>query len=86
MNKEIYGYMKPTVDAAAFRKARENAGLKQDIVAHLIHRKVLTVSNWENGKQEIDPGLYELFLIKTGQHNLYGEKPKLAEDHEEEVI
>lgn len=49
------------------RKAREVADLTQADAAERIHSKRRTWEDWEAGRAKMHPGLFELFLIKTGQ-------------------
>jgi len=51
----------------AIRAARKVAGLTQDAAAERIHGKRRTWEDWEGGRADMHPGLFELFLIKTGQ-------------------
>jgi putative transcriptional regulator len=48
-------------------KARENAQLTQEAAAARIYSARRSWENWEGGVREMHPGLFELFLIKTGQ-------------------
>lgn len=43
------------------------AGLTQAAAAERIHGRVRTWEDWEAGRAKMHPGLFELFLIKTGQ-------------------
>lgn len=52
---------------ADIRAARERAGLTQADAAERIHGKLRTWEDWEGGRAKMHPGLFELFLIKTGQ-------------------
>ncbi len=56
---------KPSV--AAIKAARSAAGLTQEAAAERIHGELRTWPDWEAGKAGMHPGLFELFLIKTGQ-------------------
>jgi putative transcriptional regulator len=55
----------PTVEA--IRRARAVAQLTQEAAAERIHGKRRTWEDWESGRAKMHPGLFELFLIKTGQ-------------------
>lgn len=52
---------------AEIRAARELAQLTQDAAAARIYSKRRTWENWEGGIADMHPGLFELFLLKTGQ-------------------
>ena len=47
--------------------ARQKSGLSQDAAAEKIYSKRRTWQDWEAGIANMHPGLFELFLIKTGQ-------------------
>ncbi len=47
--------------------ARERAGLTQTAAGELIYGSLRTWQDWESGERRMHPGLFELFLIKTGQ-------------------
>lgn len=49
------------------RTARESAGLTQQQAATVVHVGTNTWRHWEAGRSPIHPGLWELFLIKTGK-------------------
>ena len=54
---------------------RINAGLTQQQAAALVHSTARTWQNWESDlnsteNRRMHPGLWELFLIKTGQKNV----------------
>ena len=59
------GSTKPT--AQALRDAREAAGLSQAQAAALLYRSLRNWQQWELGERRIDPALWELFMLKTGQ-------------------
>lgn len=52
---------------AAIRSARQAAKLTQEAAAEKVHSARRTWENWEGGVADMHPGLFELFLIKTGQ-------------------
>ncbi len=52
---------------AEIREAREKADLTQTQAAERINSTLRTWQDWEAGERRMHPGLYELFLIKTGQ-------------------
>jgi putative transcriptional regulator len=63
----------PTV--AEIRAARERAGLTQTEAARRIHSPSCAWKCWEFEGEEnrpMHPGLFELFLIKTGQTDVPG--------------
>ncbi|MCG9078925.1 helix-turn-helix domain-containing protein [Laribacter hongkongensis] len=49
------------------RAAREAVGLSRTAAADLVHSALRTWQQWEAGDRGMHPGLWELFLIKTGQ-------------------
>lgn len=56
---------------AEVRAAREKAGMTLDQAAATIYSTLRAWQNWESEGEEnrrMHPGLFELFLIKTGQH------------------
>ncbi len=54
------------------KKARKNAGLTQEQAAKVVlYSSRRTWQDWEYGVNNMPPGLFELFLIKTGQKHLY---------------
>ena len=59
---------------AEVRAAREAAGLTQSQAAALIYSNLRSWQNWENDHpvdgRKCHPGLFELFLLKTGQKTL----------------
>ena len=54
------------------RAARDAAGLSQTAAAELVHSKLRTWQQWEAGDRAMPPGLFELFMLKTGQWPLDG--------------
>lgn len=52
---------------AQIRAAREAAGLTQEAAAAKIEGSVRAWEKWEQGERRMHPGLFQLFLIKTGQ-------------------
>lgn len=56
----------PTPDE--IRAARLAAGLTQREAAALVHATVSAWEEWEQGRRRMHPGLFELFLIKTGMN------------------
>jgi len=49
------------------RLARINAGLTQTNAAEIIYSGIRAWQKWESGEHKMHPGLFELFLKKTGQ-------------------
>lgn len=47
---------------------RINAGLTQHQAADLVYSGLRTWQQWEAGDRRMHPGLFELFLLKTGQN------------------
>lgn len=56
----------PIYTPAQVRAAREAAGHTQSQAAALVYRRLRTWQDWEGGKP-IDPAVFELYLIRTGQ-------------------
>jgi putative transcriptional regulator len=54
----------------SLRAARAASGLTQAVAAALVYNVVDNWQNWEQGRYPMPPGLYELFLLKTGQLEL----------------
>lgn len=52
---------------AAIKAAREAAGLTQTAAAVLVYSTCRAWQKWESGEARMHPGMYELFLIKTGK-------------------
>ncbi|RQR65547.1 XRE family transcriptional regulator [Burkholderia sp. Bp9125] len=50
---------------SAIKAAREAAGLTQSAAAALLYKTTRAWQWWEAGEREMDPALWELFLIKT---------------------
>ena len=57
----------------AIRKARRDAGLTQTEAAHVVRASLRGWQQWEAGDRAMPPGLFELFMLKTGQWPLDGE-------------
>jgi DNA-binding transcriptional regulator YiaG len=47
------------------KEARLKAGITQQQAAEIVHRDMRSWRRWEAGQAEIDPAIWELFLIKT---------------------
>lgn len=56
------------VDPSEIREARLKAGHTQEQAAHTVGVARRTWQDWERGIAAMMPGLFELYLIKTGQH------------------
>ena len=52
------------------RKARKAAGMTQEEAAEIIYIKMNSWMRYETSKSNMHPGLFELFLLKTGQKKL----------------
>jgi len=59
--------MKPAPTPTQVRAARKAAGLTQAEAAALVYHTRRAWQNWELEKREMDPAVFELFQIKTGQ-------------------
>lgn len=57
----------PTPDQ--IRAARVVAGLSQPEAGALILSSKRSWENWEHGRAKMHPGLFDYFLIRTGQDN-----------------
>ena len=66
------------------KDARQAAGLTQTQAAALIYKKVLAWQRYESGGRAMDPALYELFLIKTGQIDI-GQFTKLERGNADDI-
>lgn len=49
------------------KEVRQQTGLTQTDSAKLIHSSLRSWQEWEQGYSQMHTGLYELFLLKTGQ-------------------
>jgi putative transcriptional regulator len=52
---------------AQVKEARAQTGLTQTDAGRTIHAALRTWQEWEAGDSKMHPGLFELFLLKTGQ-------------------
>lgn len=52
------------------KEARKRSGFTQTQAAAVIYKKLLAWQRYESGERSMDPALYELFLLKTGQMEL----------------
>lgn len=52
----------------SIRSARRVAGLTQTQAAELVMGTLRTWQDWEAGARRMHPGLWALFLVRTGQH------------------
>ena len=64
------------VDSDAVRAARDRAGLTQEQAADAVFVNKMTWWNWENGGHGMGKGLFEFFLLRTGQRRLSRYKPE----------
>ena len=53
---------------AAIKGARAAAGLTQTDAARLVYCTLRGWQQWESGERRMHPGLWALFLLRTGQH------------------
>ena len=63
---------------AQIREARESAGLSQTAAAELIHSSRSSWAQWEakegsSTHRAMHPSMWELFLIKTNQHEKFNQ-------------
>jgi len=58
---------------AAIKQARDNAGLTQTNAALTVQASLRTWQQWEAGDRKMPAGLFELFMLKTGQWPLNGD-------------
>lgn len=56
----------------AIRKARLAVGLTQTEAAQTVRASLRGWQQWEAGDRAMPPGLFELFMLKTGQWHLDG--------------
>ena len=61
---------------AIIRKARLAAGLTQTEAALKVRASLRGWQQWEAGDRTMPPGLFELFMLKTGQWPLNDEPAK----------
>ncbi len=66
-NRSKTDHAAPAITPEMVFGARINAGHTQYKMARTIWRTVRSVEAWEDGTRTPDPGLIELYLIKTGQ-------------------
>lgn len=65
----------PAPTAEEVLAVRQRAGLSQGDAAAMVHLSSFSRwSEYERGIRTMDPAKYELFKIKTGQHDSYGPK------------
>jgi len=55
----------------AVRQARQTAGLTQTEAAKTVSASMRAWQQWESGERAMPPGLFELFMLKTGQWPLH---------------
>lgn len=61
---------------AAIRRARLAAGLTQTEAAQVVRGSLRGWQQWEAGDRAMPPGLFELFMLKTGQWPLESDAEK----------
>jgi len=66
-------YRQASPTPAAVRKARVVAGLTQTEAAQTVRASLRGWQQWEAGDRTMPPGLFELFMLKTGQWPLNDE-------------
>ncbi len=59
------------IPSEIYRWRKEKIGLTQSEAASMVHVTLRAWQWWESGKREMPIGLWELFLIKIGQHPNY---------------
>lgn len=52
---------------SSIREARLKAGMTQKEAAHTVLASLRGWQQWEAGDRAMPPGLFELFMLKTGQ-------------------
>jgi DNA-binding transcriptional regulator YiaG len=57
------------------KAARHAAGLTQKQAMQIVGTTIDSWQNWEQGRFAMDPALFELFLLKTGQFTLHEAVP-----------
>jgi DNA-binding transcriptional regulator YiaG len=60
--------------SAAIRKARDAAGLTQTEAAKTVRASLRGWQQWEAGDRAMPPGLFELFMLKTGKWPIDGDE------------
>ncbi|MDR2869460.1 MAG: helix-turn-helix domain-containing protein [Deferribacteraceae bacterium] len=60
----------PTADQV--KAARKAAKLTQEKAAKLVNATLRSWQKWEGNEREMHAAFWELFLIKSGQHEKYG--------------
>ncbi|MEZ5707277.1 MAG: XRE family transcriptional regulator [Burkholderiaceae bacterium] len=58
----------------AIRHARTTAGITQSEAARAVRGSLRGWQQWEAGDRAMPPGLFELFMLKTGQWSLDGQE------------
>ena len=56
------------VSPEAIKAARDAADLSQPEAAAVVYVPASTWRNWEQGRNAMPPGLFELFMLKTGHY------------------
>ncbi len=57
--------MNPT--PTEIRAARAATGHSQEVAGAVVYVERITWQTWERGTRSMPPGLFELYLLKTGQ-------------------
>ncbi|MGI4812473.1 MAG: helix-turn-helix domain-containing protein [Janthinobacterium lividum] len=68
------GIKKQSPTPEAIRTARAQAGLTQTEAGEKVQASLRAWQQWEAGERGMPPGLYELFMLKTGQWRLSDRK------------
>lgn len=58
---------RPEYTPAQVRAAREAAGHTQTQAAAVVYRGLRSWQKWELDERDIDPAVFEFYLLKTGQ-------------------
>ena len=61
----MVGVISPT--PAEIKEARQKAGLSQTEAGALIHCALRSWQDWEAGKRQMHPAMWELFRLKIGK-------------------
>ena len=62
---------KPTAGSVIQARANARPMMTQTAAARLVGVSLKAWQAWEYGVNPMPPGLFELFLIKTGQHKVW---------------
>lgn len=69
--RACHGVLTMTPTPQQIKEARANAGLTQSAAATVARVTLRTWQKYEGGEVSISPAVWELFLIKSGQHDTY---------------